>query len=97
VCLREQVRTKAVTAGFLNAFGDVLAQFAFNEEGQAFDWKRLGIFTFLVRFLDIPMYTSIHNDDAILDCRELHLLDHPFMYGMEPSQGSFPTLAQQAL
>ena len=53
-----QVRTKALTSGFLNAFGDVLAQFAFNEEGQAFDWKRLGIFTFLVRFL--YMYVSIH-------------------------------------
>ena len=41
--------TKAVTAGILNGFGDILAQISFSQEGQGFDWKRLGIFTFLVR------------------------------------------------
>lgn len=46
-----QVATKALTAGILNGFGDILAQVSFSENGQAFDWKRLGIFTFLVRKL----------------------------------------------
>lgn len=39
--------TKALTAGALNGFGDVLAQLAFNDKDESFDWKRLGIFTLL--------------------------------------------------
>lgn len=42
-----QVTTKAVTAALLNGLGDVVAQLLF-EKGQSFDWKRLGIFSFLV-------------------------------------------------
>lgn len=41
-----QLETKAVTAGVLNALGDVLAQLTVDRD-KPFDWKRLGIFTFL--------------------------------------------------
>jgi hypothetical protein len=82
-----QVSTKALTSGFLNAFGDVLAQFAFNEEGQAFDWKRLGIFTFLVRFchMSVHAYINTYDDQThiVSYYRVLHLSDHPCMYGMD--------------
>jgi hypothetical protein len=41
------IATKALTAGALNGFGDILAQLTFNDKDQSFDWKRLGIFTLL--------------------------------------------------
>lgn len=43
-----QLATKAVSAGVLNGVGDAIAQLIFEKDGK-FDWKRLGIFTFLVR------------------------------------------------
>jgi len=44
---RNPVATKSVTCGVLNGFGDVLAQIWLGEEGDRFEWKRLGIFTLL--------------------------------------------------
>ncbi len=47
--MRLQIFTKAWSAALLNALGDVLSQVFI--EGHSFsklDWKRLGIFTFLV-------------------------------------------------
>jgi hypothetical protein len=45
-----QVLTKAWTAALLNAVGDILAQTAV-ERNERLDLKRLGIFSFLVRWL----------------------------------------------
>jgi len=42
-----QIATKAVTAAVLNALGDIIAQLIFCEDGENFDYKRLGIFSFL--------------------------------------------------
>ena len=42
-----QLATKAVTAAVLNGLGDIIAQLGF-EKGRDFDWRRLGVFTFLV-------------------------------------------------
>ncbi len=44
----EQVVTKAATAAVLNAGGDIFSQ-VFIEKTSQFDWKRLGVFTVLVR------------------------------------------------
>lgn len=44
---KNPVVTKSVTSGILNGFGDILAQIWLGEEGQNFEWKRLGIFTLL--------------------------------------------------
>lgn len=44
---KNPVATKSVTCGVLNGFGDVLAQIWLGEEGDRFEWKRLGIFTLL--------------------------------------------------
>ncbi|KAK2076102.1 hypothetical protein QBZ16_001438 [Prototheca wickerhamii] len=41
-----QLSTKSITAGVLNAMGDLLAQLTVDAD-KPFDWKRLGIFTFL--------------------------------------------------
>ena len=43
-----QVLTKAATAAVLNAGGDVFSQL-YIEKTSRFDWKRLGVFTLLVR------------------------------------------------
>lgn len=44
-----QVATKAITSAVLNAAGDALSQ-KYCEGSSSIDWKRLGTFTFLVRF-----------------------------------------------
>jgi hypothetical protein len=44
---RNPIATKSLTCGVLNGFGDVLAQIWLGEEGDCFEWKRLGIFTLL--------------------------------------------------
>lgn len=43
-----QVFTKAWSAALLNALGDILAQLVVDKKDKL-DWKRLGIFTFLVQ------------------------------------------------
>ena len=45
--LSMQLLTKAWTAGLLNGLGDAVSQ-KFVEKNDAFDFKRLGIFTLLV-------------------------------------------------
>ena len=45
---RRPVATKAVTAALLNALGDVIAQAAFEKGDSPFNWRRLGVFAFLV-------------------------------------------------
>lgn len=44
-----QLFTKAWTAGLLNGLGDAVSQ-KFVEKNDALDFKRLGIFTLLVRY-----------------------------------------------
>ncbi|GAB4814665.1 hypothetical protein N2152v2_001711 [Parachlorella kessleri] len=43
---RRPLATKAVSAAVLNGLGDIIAQLGF-EKGHDFDWRRLGVFTFL--------------------------------------------------
>jgi len=48
------VLTKAATAAVLNAGGDVFSQL-YIEKTSKFDWKRLGVFTLLVRPVVSPL------------------------------------------
>ena len=47
---KNPVFVKSWTSGLLNGLGDVVAQLLF-EKDEEFNWKRLGIFTFLVGFV----------------------------------------------